>query len=222
MKTANGQASQAAATQRARQRLVEELRRQGVANPRVLQAIEAVPRHLFMDSGLAHCAYRNQAFPIGHGQTISQPAIVARITQVLLLEEPMRKVLEIGTGSGWQAAILDWLGMEVYTIERIAPLYQEVRRRLSQLGFHRTRTRLGDGYKGWPGQAPFDGILLSAAPEAVPHELFAQLRDGGVLIAPVGPEGNQRLKRHRRQGMQIRVDDLGAVAFVPMLPDVQK
>ncbi len=207
---------------RSRQRLLEELRQQGIVNARVLEALDAVHRHRFMDPGLAHCAYRNQAFPIGHGQTISQPAIVARITQVLLLEQPMRKVLEIGTGSGWQAAILDWLGLEVFTIERIAPLYQEVRRRLAQLGYHRTRTRLGDGYQGWPGQAPFDGIILSAAPEAVPHTLFAQLRDGGVLIAPVGPEGRQRLKRYRRQGMQIKVDDLGAVAFVPMLPDVQQ
>ncbi len=202
-------------------RLLDELRQQGISNPRVLEAMEQVSRARFMDAGLAHCAHQNRAFPIGHGQTISQPAIVARITQVLLLETPMQKVLEIGTGSGWQAAVLDWLGMEVFTIERIAPLYRQARSRLAQLGHARVRLRLGDGHQGWPGQAPFDGILLSAAPEQVPETLFAQLRDGGVLVAPVGPEGRQRLKRYRRLGMQVRVDDLGPVAFVPMLPDVQ-
>lgn len=202
---------------RIRDQLVDDIASKGIVNTQVLDALRSIPRHLFVDSAISTQAYKNQALPIGHGQTISQPYVVALMTQILLQEKPMQKVLEIGTGSGYQAAVLAETVDQVFTVERIIELSREARRLLRKLGYQNIRYKEADGYLGWEASAPFDGILLTAAPEAIPQCLFAQLREGGVLLAPVGSEGNQRMKRYRRQGMNIHIDDLGDASFVPML-----
>lgn len=208
-------------SQRARDRLVERLRESGIRDERVLTAIGSVPRHLFIDEALASRAYEDTALPIGNGQTISQPWVVARMTEALI-ENPSAggalpaRVLEIGTGSGYQAAILAALGIEVYSVERIDELLRQARRRLRKLGLE-VRTRHDDGRVGWGEQAPFDAILLTAAGAMIAPELIAQLADGGTLIAPVGAAGSQQLLRLRRRGEVLDQDSLGAVVFVPLL-----
>lgn len=204
---------------RTRDRLVQRLRDQGIANLAVLDRIRNVPRHIFVDEALGSRAYEDTALPIGFGQTISQPYIVARMTEALLEGErgPPGKVLEVGTGCGYQTAVLASLVSQVYTIERIEPLLARARERLKELGIRNVRFRHGDGSLGWKAHGPFDGILVAAAPLAVPEALLKQLKVGGRLIVPVGPEGEQELVRFTRREPRIERESLGPVAFVPLL-----
>ena len=207
-------------SQRTRDRLIERLRDKGIEDERVLEVMRRVPRHLFMDEALATRAYEDSSLPIGCGQTISQPFVVARMTEALIAHMPpgAGRVLEIGTGSGYQAAVLAGLVDQVYTVERIGYLLERARERFRQLDLHRIHVKYADGHTGWPEEAPFDGILLTAAPERVPGELFEQLAVGGALIAPVGGSGAQRLvawHRSSTQGLERRTLDM--VSFVPFL-----
>jgi len=203
---------------RARDRLVERLRAEGIADERVLAAMRELPRHLFIDEALASRAYEDTALPIGNGQTISQPWVVARMTEALLEHGLPKKVLEIGTGSGYQAALLALLGIEVYTVERIDELLREARRRFRQLGLT-LRTRHDDGRLGWPEHAQFDGVIVTAGAAALVPALLDQLAPGGTLVAPVGGAAQQRLLRVRKDADgNTHRDDLGAVVFVPLLP----
>jgi protein-L-isoaspartate(D-aspartate) O-methyltransferase len=207
---------------RTRERLVQRLREQGIADPRVLDQIRNVPRHLFMDEALASRAYEDTALPIGFGQTISQPYVVARMTEALLAAGPVRTVLEIGTGCGYQTAVLSPLVEKIYTIERIASLVGRARRTLRELRIRNVSFRHDDGNVGWPGRAPFDGILLTAAPHAVPPVLFEQLCVGGRLIAPVGPDGRQELCLFIKGEAKVERRSLGSVSFVPLLSGLQQ
>ena len=205
-------------SQRARDRLIERLRGHGIVDERVLNAIRTVPRHLFIDEALATRAYEDTALPIGAGQTISQPWVVARMTEALFADgaQPAR-VLEIGTGSGYQAAILGALGVQVYTVERIGELLRVARKRFRSLGLN-VRSKHDDGRIGWPEEAPFDGILVTAGAPALVDALTAQLAPGGVLVAPVGTGGAQSLLRLRKDAEGHVVQDvLANVAFVPLL-----
>lgn len=205
------------ASQRSRERLVQTLRDEGIGNPRVLAGISKVSRHSFIDEALASRAYDNTALPIGHGQTISQPYVVARMTELILGGNPVRTVLEVGTGCGYQTAVLaevvDW----VYSIERIQSLYQQSRQRLEEMGYARVRLRHGDGYQGWPERSPFDGILVTAASLSVPDALLRQLAIGGQMVIPVGPPGRQVLKLIRRSEVGYEEQELDAVSFVPLV-----
>jgi protein-L-isoaspartate(D-aspartate) O-methyltransferase len=202
---------------RTRDRLVQRLREQGIANAAVLERVRNVPRHIFVDEALASRAYEDTALPIGFGQTISQPYIVARMTEALLEGGPLGKVLEIGTGCGYQTAVLAPLVGRVYTVERIEALQQRAKEHLRELQIRHVRFRHSDGALGWKSVAPFDGILVAAAPLSVPEMLISQLAMGGRLLVPVGAEGQQQLLRltRRESGVERRV--LGAVAFVPLL-----
>jgi len=205
---------------RTRERLIQRLAEQGIRDPRVLDRIRNVPRHLFVDEALASRAYEDTALPIGHGQTISQPYVVARMTEAITIGGTPEKVLEVGTGCGYQTAVLAPLVGKIYSIERIEALLERARERLRELGIKNVRFRHGDGADGWPSQAPFDGILLAAAPHALPQKLLDQLGEGGRLIAPVGPEGRQELLRITRRGDQFLRERLGFVSFVPLLGGV--
>jgi protein-L-isoaspartate(D-aspartate) O-methyltransferase len=205
---------------RTRERLVRRLQEQGIRDPQVLARIYDVPRHLFVDEALATRAYEDTALPIGHGQTISQPYIVARMTEALLEGTPPRKVLEIGTGCGYQTAVLATLIPFVYSIERIHPLLMQARARFRQLQFSNVHTRHGDGYRGWVGHAPYDAILVAAAPESIPQALLGQLSPGGRLIAPVGTSGRQELRRVTRRGDDFHTEMLGLVSFVPLVKGI--
>jgi protein-L-isoaspartate(D-aspartate) O-methyltransferase len=207
---------------RTRQRLVQRLQEQGITDERVLDRIRNVPRHLFMDEALSTRAYEDTALPIGFGQTISQPFIVARMTEQLLAAGPTAKVLEIGTGCGYQTAVLSPLVTEIYTIERIAPLLGRARRSLRELKIRNVHFRHDDGSVGWAARAPFDGILIAAAPRAVPSVLFDQLRVGGRLLAPVGPDGGQELMRYTKTERGMARESLGLVSFVPLLSGLQR
>ena len=201
---------------RTRERLVQGLRAQGIRNEVVLEQIRNVPRHLFVDEALATRAYENTALPIGLGQTISQPYIVARMTEALLESAP-RKVLEVGTGCGYQTAVLAPLVKVVYSIERIKALLDRAKLRTKELNIQNVHFRHGDGFKGWAGHAPYDAILLAAAPLEIPQPLLNQLAPGGRLIVPVGPEGRQELQRITRRGDDFHRETLGLVSFVPLL-----
>jgi len=202
---------------RTRDRLVQRLREQGITNLAVLDRIRNVPRHIFVDEALGSRAYEDTALPIGFGQTISQPYIVARMTEALLEAGAADKVLEVGTGCGYQSAVLAPLITRLYTIERIEPLLARARLRLKELGIRNVRFRHGDGTLGWKSHAPFDGILVAAAPLTVPEALLKQLKVGGRLVVPIGPEGEQQLVRFTRREQRIERETLGAVAFVPLL-----
>jgi protein-L-isoaspartate(D-aspartate) O-methyltransferase len=208
-------------SQRVRDRLVERLREgtansAGIADERVLNAIRMLPRHLFVDEALATRAYEDTALPIGHSQTISQPWVVARMTEVLLENAP-KKVLEIGTGSGYQAAVLAALGLEVYTVERIGDLLRQARKRLRQLGMN-VRSKHDDGRIGWAEHGPYDGIIVTAAAPALVQALIEQLAVGGQLVAPVGGSGSQSLVRLvKREDGGIDETTLAPVVFVPLL-----
>ncbi|NZA24900.1 protein-L-isoaspartate(D-aspartate) O-methyltransferase [Luteimonas sp. SJ-92] len=211
-------------SQRVRDRLIERLRGHGIADERVLNAIRTVPRHLFVDEALATRAYEDSALPIGHGQTISQPWVVAKMTETLLAGlqprqagEAPPKVLEIGTGSGYQAAILAALGLEVHTVERIGELLRVARKRFRALGL-RVRSKHDDGRIGWPENGPFDAIIVTAAAPALVDALTDQLAAGGVLVAPVGGGGGQMLVRLRKAADgSIERTELAPVVFVPLL-----
>lgn len=205
-------------SERRRAALVKELRRDGIRDERVLEAIGRVPRHAFIDEAMASRAYVNTALPVGHGQTISQPYVVARMTELLLENQSFRNVLEIGTGSGYQAAVLAELGMTVYTVERIRPLYEQTRRRLRELGYNkRVRCRLSDGNWGIPHYAPFDAIMVTAGTDELPQALLEQLGKGGRMVAPVGGGGHQRLLVIDRGTDGLTQQAYDAVVFVPLL-----
>ncbi|HTW73434.1 MAG TPA: protein-L-isoaspartate(D-aspartate) O-methyltransferase [Steroidobacteraceae bacterium] len=202
---------------RTRERLVQRVLEQGIGNLAVLDRIRNVPRHIFVDEALASRAYEDTALPIGFGQTISQPYIVARMTEALLEGGRLGKVLEVGTGCGYQTAVLAPLVGRIFTIERIEGLQQRAKARLRELQIRNVRFRHGDGTQGWKSQAPFDGILVAAAPLVIPETWVEQLAVGGRMVVPVGPEGQQQLVRitRREQGVERRV--LGSVAFVPLV-----
>jgi len=203
---------------RTRDRLVGRLREKGIRDERVLNVIRQMPRHLFVDEALASRAYEDTALPIGHGQTISQPFIVARMTEALLRDGPLEKVLEIGTGSAYQTAILSALATTVFSVERISVLIDRARRVLSDLHIYNVRLRYSDGTLGMPREAPFDGIIATAAPQEIPMPLLTQLSsDGGRLVIPVGNRGGQYLVLVTRQGDQYEQETLEPVSFVPML-----
>ena len=206
---------------RTRERLVERLRAEGVENPAVLHRIREVPRHLFVDEALASRAYEVTALPIGFGQTISQPYIVAVMTQALIEGLPpgkkLTKVLEIGTGCGYQTAVLAPFAQHIYSVERIQALVQRARTMLQTLRVSNVSVRHADGWHGWRSQAPFQGILVAAAPEQIPPQLLEQLDDGGRLVIPIGPRGRQRLVCVTREGTEFRQKELIAVTFVPFV-----
>lgn len=204
-------------SQRVRDRLIDRLRANGISDERVLNVIRTVPRHQFVDEAFAMRAYEDTALPIGNGQTISQPWVVARMTAALLETGMPKRVLEIGTGSGYQAAILAALGIEVYTVERIGDLLRTARKRFRTLGLH-VRSKHDDGRIGWPEEAPFDGIIVTAAAPALVDALTAQLAPGGTLVAPVGSASEQALLCLRRDADgQLEQRDLAPVVFVPLL-----
>lgn len=202
-------------------RLIMELRRDGITDTAVLSAIERVPRDLFVPEPFRSQAYDNIPLPLSQGQTISQPFIVAYMTQELHVGERMR-VLEIGTGSGYQAAILSRLCRRVYTIERYRSLLRGAQAIFDQLGLHNITTRHGDGALGWPEQAPFERIIVTAAADEAPPALLQQLTDGGVMVIPVGPSGAQEILRISRQGEQFEVEKLLPVRFVPLVEGVPR
>ena len=198
-----------------RRSLLTFLHQLGIRNHKVLQAMSAVPRELFIDEALSHKAYENNALPIGCGQTISQPYIVAEMTELLDLQSDSR-VLEIGTGSGYQTAILAHLVDHVFSVERIKALQWQAKRRFKLLDLHNISTKHGDGWKGWASKGPFDAIIVTAAADDIPAELLTQLADGGRLIIPVGDEF-QVLKQIVRKGEQYISQDIEAVRFVPLV-----
>ena len=202
---------------RTRDRLVERLREQGISDARVLERIRHVPRHLFVDEALASRAYEDTALPIGLGQTISQPWVVARMTEAIVAEPTPEKVLEVGSGCGYQAAVLAGIVSQVYSIERLAPLLRRARPLLRSLELYNAHLRHGDGWQGWSRHAPFGGILVAAAPEEVPQALLAQLAEGGRLVVPVGPRGRQELLEITRRGGHFEQRSLGVVSFVPLV-----
>jgi protein-L-isoaspartate(D-aspartate) O-methyltransferase len=207
---------------RTRARMVERLRAQGIRDPRVLEAIGAVPRHLFLEEALAHRAYEDTALPIGFGQTISQPYAVARMIEVLLEGRArdgaggdLGKVLEVGTGCGYQAAVLGMLAREVISVEIVAALARDAAARLARLGYANVHVRHEDGHRGAPDAAPFDAVLVAAAPGSVPQALIEQLAPGGRLVVPVG-SAEQELRVYRRTDGEITMERVCGVAFVPM------
>lgn len=207
---------------RTRERMVQRLGDQGIRNLRVMEAMLHVPRHLFVEEALAHRAYEDAALPIAFNQTISQPYIVARMTELLLAGMPEQpKVLEIGTGCGYQTAVLARLVRHVFSIERIAGLAERARQRLRDLKVNNVTLKCGDGYQGWPVEAPFDGILITAAAPTLPEALVEQLADGGVIVLPEG-ERRQVLKVYQRRGDELLQASLEPVSFVPLLPGVER
>jgi protein-L-isoaspartate(D-aspartate) O-methyltransferase len=206
----------------AREKLIARLREQGVRNESVLDAIRNVPRHLFMDEALASRAYEDTALPIAHGQTISQPYIVARMTEWILADGLPERVLEVGTGCGYQTAVLATLIKDVYSVERIEPLLNVARKRLRELGFRNVRMQLSDGSWGWEAHAPYSAIIVTAAPERVPEGLLAQLAEGGRMIIPVGPIQRQMLTLYTKRHGEVHAVPLEPVAFVPLLAGIQR
>lgn len=204
-----------------RGRLVERLRAHGIRNDQVLKAIMQVPRHEFVDEALSSRAYEDTALPISRGQTISQPWVVAKMTEALLEGGAMQKVLEIGTGSGYQAAVLAHLVPQVFSVERIKELLRIARRRFHTLGLHNVHVRHADGHLGWPSQAPFDGIIVTAAATGIPMDLLEQLREGGRLVLPLERDRQQRLLCLEKTAEGFEETDLGGVIFVPMLSGLE-
>ncbi len=204
-------------SQRTHDRLITRLEREGISSQEVLEAMRATPRHIFVDEALASRAYEDSALPIGYGQTISQPYIVARMTEALLMSGPLTKVLEIGTGSGYQAAILSLLVKEVYSVERIEALLKQARARFETLKLRNIRLKFDDGTEGWSQYGPYDGIIATAAPVEVPMPLLEQLNIGGRLIIPIGKQGMQRLMLYTRTHEGVEEAFIEQVSFVPML-----
>ena len=208
-------------SQRTRERLIQRLMDQGIAQFEVLEAIRSVPRHLFVDEALAHRSYEDTALPIGYGQTLSQPYVVARMSELALARGRPKKVLELGSGSGYQTAILASLVDEICAIERIKPLLERARRQLRALRVRNVRLRHGDGLDGWASEAPFDLILGAAAPERLPTQLLAQLAPGGRLILPVGGE-RQQLMMVTATAEGYAEEVIEEVNFVPMVRGVSR
>ncbi|MCU4676911.1 protein-L-isoaspartate(D-aspartate) O-methyltransferase [Catenovulum sp. 2E275] len=202
---------------RSGEKLAQLLMQVGIKNHQVLEAIARVPREAFVQPALTHKAYENTALPIGKGQTISQPAIVARMTEIILdADKPIKTVLEIGTGCGYQTAVLAQLVDKVCTVERIASLQFQAKRVLRQLDLHNISFKHGDGWKGWINKAPFDAILVTAAAATLPTQLLEQLTDGGVMVIPIGTE-EQILKKIIRNGDDYKITDVANVKFVPLV-----
>ena len=204
-------------SQRTRERLVKRLQEQGIHNAKVLDLLRTTPRHIFVDEALASRSYEDTALPIGFSQTISQPYIVARMTEALIESGSHDKVLEVGTGSGYQAAILSPLVKTVYTVERILPLLNQARRRFQQLKLHNIRSKHSDGSWGWEEHAPYDAIIATAAPTKIPPSLLDQLAIGGRLLVPVGDKGHQQLVLMLKTPSGFEQQVLNQVSFVPML-----
>ena len=205
-------------SQRTRDRLIDRLRDKGIHNEQVLEAMRVMPRHLFVDEAMSSRSYEDTALPIGHGQTISQPFIVARMTEVLLSRGVPDVVLEVGTGSGYQAAILSQLVPKVYSVERIVALQKQARERYHMLGINNISLKHSDGSWGWPQHGPYKAIIVTAAPEQVPPSLLEQLDIGGMLVIPVGSQqGAQKLLLITREQDQYVEEELDAVKFVPLL-----
>ena len=202
---------------RTRDRLVQRLKESGIRSSEVLEQIRIVPRHLFVDEALASRAYEDTALPIGLGQTISQPYVVARMTEALLDGLQGERVLEIGTGCGYQTAVLAPLVKEIYTVERISELLKKTKQRLRQLDIYNVHFRQGDGWDGWPKYGPYDGIIVAAAADELPEKLLQQLAPGGHLVIPVGPSGRQELVRVSKQNGHYQQQSLGLVSFVPLV-----
>jgi protein-L-isoaspartate(D-aspartate) O-methyltransferase len=204
-----------------RQAMVEtQIAARGISDPATLEAMRTVPRHDFLPMRLRNEAYMDYPLPIGHGQTISQPHIVAFMTEAIR-PHPGEKILEIGAGSGYQAAILAQMGAEVYTIEIVEPLAEMARQTLERLGYKNARVKHGDGYRGWPEHGPFDAIVVTCAPDKIPPDLVAQLKDGGRMIIPVGGGMNQELVLLRKEGDKIEKQSVLPVRFVPMTGEAQ-
>lgn len=203
-------------SQRTRDRLIQRLQEEGIENLQVLEVMRMTPRHIFVDEALASRSYEDTALPIGYGQTISQPYVVARMTAALLDSGPLKRVLEVGTGSGYQAAVMAPLVQEFFSVERIQPLLEQARQRLRDIGLRNVRLKHSDGSWGWPECAPYDGIIATAAPEEVPQALLDQLAIGGRLVMPVGPGGDQELVLLTRTENGIERQVLDRVSFVPM------
>ncbi|MFT4517744.1 MAG: protein-L-isoaspartate(D-aspartate) O-methyltransferase [Halioglobus sp.] len=208
-------------SQRTRERLIQRLMDQGITSMKVLDVIRSTPRHLFLDEAMAHRAYEDVALPIGFQQTLSQPYIVARMTELLLAAGPRSRVLEIGTGSGYQTAVLAQLVDEVYSVERIKPLQQKARQRMRHLKLRNVHMNHADGGMGWEERGPFDGIVATAAPERIPEDLLAQLAMGGRLIIPVGGE-TQHLHVVTRTKEGFESEIVEAVFFVPLRPGTER
>jgi len=204
-------------SQRTRTRLVERLRAQGIENETLLDVISETPRHLLIDEALAHRAYEDTALPIGFNQTISQPYVVARMTEALLEAGPLGTVLEVGTGSGYQTALLARLADKVYTVERISGLLNRARDRLGQMGYRNIYFKHADGGLGWPEKGPFQAIMVTASPRTLPAALIDQLADGGRMLVPVGAARSQDLLLIRKHGDEIEQTVLEPVRFVPLL-----
>ena len=195
--------------------LIKQLQELGIKDEQVLSAMANVPRNYFVDEAISHQAWENTALPIGFGQTISQPYIVAKMTEQIMQNDP-QNVLEVGTGSGYQTAVLSQLIPHVYTVERIKALQYQARRRLQRLDFHNVSMRHGDGWSGWSSKAPFDAIIVTAAAETIPEALLTQLADGGRMVIPVG-EYKQELLLVEKYGKRTRTEVLEAVRFVPLV-----
>jgi protein-L-isoaspartate(D-aspartate) O-methyltransferase len=204
-------------SQRTRERLIERLYEEGLSNPRVLEVIRRTPRHLFVDEALAHRAYEDTALPIGHNQTISQPFMVGRMTELLLAAGPLDKVLESGTGSGYQTSVLAQLVERVFSVERIQALQERAKERLLELNLRNVVFRWGDGWEGWNALGPYNGIIVTAAAAEVPQALLDQLVEGGRLVIPVGAGDEQQLLLIVREEQGFTRHVLDAVRFVPLL-----
>ena len=204
-------------SRRTRERLIARLRERGISDPHVLDVMLATPRHLFLDEALAHRAYEDSSLPIGFNQTISQPYTVARMTEALLAAGPLKNVLEVGTGSGYQTAVLAQLVEHLFSVERIRPLQEKARTRLQRLKLYNVMLRHSDGGMGWPEKGPFDGILVTAAPTEVPEELLQQLAPNGRLVIPVGGDLQQLKRVTRLEDGSFDTEVLEGVKFVPLL-----
>ena len=209
-------------SQRTRDRLITRLKDKGIKNQQVLEVIANTPRHLFVDEALSHKAYEDTALPIGYGQTISQPYTVAKMTEIILEAGELDNVLEIGTGCGYQTLVLSQLVRRVYSVERIAPLQKKAKERMQLLRVNNVRFQHSDGNWGWPDEGPFDAILSCAAPETIPMDLVSQLKVGGRLLMPVGPDGKQMLHLLIREEDGVSKKIIEPVNFVPMLSGTQK
>lgn len=205
-------------SRRTRERMVNRLIEQGIRNRKVLDVMRDMPRHIFVDEALASRAYEDNPLPIGYNQTISQPYIVARMTELLLKQGNLTKVLEIGTGCGYQTAILAQFAEHVYTVERILPLQRKAKEHLWDLKIKNVSFIHNDGGWGWPEYAPFDGILVSAAPPEIPEPLMEQMAIGGMMVIPIGKPGSQELQRVMRTSSGYEIEEFEAVSFVPFLP----
>lgn len=206
-------------SQRTRDRLIDRLQQKGIKNPDVLRVMRLIPRHLFVDEAMASRSYEDSSFPIGHGQTISQPFIVARMTELLMKSDSLENVLEVGTGSGYQAAVLGGLVKNLHTVEVIPELYRPARDLLYKLGYRNIRTHMGDGSWGWVDAEPYDAIMVTAAPDEIPSALIQQLKIGGRLVIPVGTQNTEQklLEVIRTNDAEYTIKKHDSVIFVPLV-----